>query len=142
MGAFGARAAAPAAGKRVLTIGLDPTRTPPAAPSAIQGPPPSQADILAGVEQATAHLKALGFQITNCMIAGENAEAEARAALRAGEYDIVVVGAGLRLRTDMFFLFERILNAVHELAPKARIALHTTPVDFDEAVIRVSGDGK
>jgi hypothetical protein len=56
-------------------------------------------------------------------------------------HGLVVVGAGLRLRTDMFFLFERILNAVHELAPKARIALHATPVDFDEAVIRVSGGG-
>lgn len=125
--------------KRVLTLGLDPRRQAPPAAGAIQGPALSQAEILGGVERATRRLESLGFEITNRMIAGDTAEAEARAALRDASYDVVVIGAGLRLRADMLVPFERVLNVVHELAPKARIALHTTPEDFADAVVRVTG---
>jgi hypothetical protein len=47
-----------------------------------------------------------------------------------------VIGAGVRANPKYFLLFEKLLNVVHDLAPKSRIAFNTKPTDTVEAVGR------
>ena len=60
------------------------------------------------------------------------------AAIAAGgsRFDCVVIGAGLRAPPERLFLFEKVLNLVHRLAPRASICFNTTPADTAEAVRR------
>jgi hypothetical protein len=69
--------------------------------------------------------------------AGETAEAELAAALTRSDYECVMVGAGLRLISVHFLLFEKLINVVHRLAPAfTRICFNTQPSDTAEAVRR------
>jgi hypothetical protein len=82
-------------------------------------------------------LGAAGYDVTGCLIdLGETAEAVTAKALQAQNFDCVVIGAGLRLPAERLVLFEKILNLVHALAPRARICFNTTPADTTEAVQR------
>ena len=82
-------------------------------------------------------LRDLGFDVRWCLVdLGETAEAAARAALEAGPYDVVLIGAGVRAIPAQFALFEKLINVVHEHAPKARICFNTRPDDTTEAVLR------
>jgi hypothetical protein len=70
------------------------------------------------------------------MDTGETAENVVASQLRTKEYACVMIGAGVRANPKYFPLFEKLLNVVHELAPKARIAFNTKPTDTVEAVQR------
>lgn len=61
--------------------------------------------------------------------------------LAAGNYDCVVIGAGVRLPPRGLALFEAVLNAVHRAAPGAAIAFNTRPDDSAAAVARWLPDG-
>jgi alpha-galactosidase/6-phospho-beta-glucosidase family protein len=50
-----------------------------------------------------------------------------------------VIGAGLRVPPERLMLFEKILNHVHRLAPRASICFNTNPADTTEAVQRWLG---
>ncbi len=52
------------------------------------------------------------------------------------DYDVVMIGAGVRRDDDHFLIFEELVNTVHEHAPKARIAFNTGPQDSEAAVLR------
>ena len=64
----------------------------------------------------------------------EAATDEVASALRAIEYGIVLVGAGIRQDDDCFLTVERHADVTHEHAPKARIAFNTGPTDSGAAV--------
>lgn len=51
-------------------------------------------------------------------------------------YDCVLIGAGVRTVDEHFIVFERLVNAVHESAPNAKICFNTNPGDTAEAVQR------
>ena len=57
-------------------------------------------------------------------------------ALDQENYDCVLIGAGVRTVAEHFIVFERLVNAVHESAPKAKICFNTNPGDTAEAVQR------
>lgn len=82
-------------------------------------------------------LREQGYDVTSCLIdLGETAEQVAAAALASGRFDCVVIGAGLRVPPERMLLFEKVLNLVHRLAPRASICFNTTPADTAEAVRR------
>ena len=56
--------------------------------------------------------------------------------LQSKGFDCVVIGTGLREPPLRLPLFEKVINLVHALAPKARICFNTTPADTVEAVRR------
>ena len=56
--------------------------------------------------------------------------------LAAGNYDCVLIGAGVRTVPEHFLVFESLVNAVHESVPAARICFNTNPSDTAEAVQR------
>lgn len=82
-------------------------------------------------------LRDLGFDAEWCLTdLGETAEAVVRAALAAKPCDVVLIGAGVRAMPAHFALFERLINVVHEGAPRAKICFNTRPDDTEEAVLR------
>jgi DNA-binding LacI/PurR family transcriptional regulator len=83
------------------------------------------------------YLEKQGFNVTMCLVdLGQTAEQTARAALLEKQYDVVVIGAGVRTPPPHLILFEKLINVVHECAPKAKICFNTTADDTAEAILR------
>jgi hypothetical protein len=61
------------------------------------------------------------------------------AQLAEATYDCVVIGGGLRLPPKSLPFFEKVVNAIHQGAPKAAIAFNTHPQDTAEAAARWIG---
>ena len=122
--------------KSVLIIGFDPRyldfSSPDLAPLNL-----SAEKVMAGFTAETKRLRDLGYESDGCLVdLGETAGAAVASRLQAKEYDCVIIGAGIRANPNYFLLFERLLNVVHELAPKARIGFNTKPTDTVDAVQR------
>jgi hypothetical protein len=84
-----------------------------------------------------AELASLGLTVERCVLdLGETAEAKLTRALTEGDYDCVMIGAGVRVLPEHFLLFERVLNIVHRHAPRAAICFNTDPSDTVEAAKR------
>lgn len=84
-----------------------------------------------------AKLNELGYDASIGFIySGETATDQLVETLKKTDYDVVLIGAGVRKDDDHFLIFERLVNAIHEHAPKARIAFNTGPMDSDAAVQR------
>jgi hypothetical protein len=117
--------------RRVLAIGVDPAF---ADYAAMPGLTPEL--VRAFIDAQIERLRAQGYAAQMCLIDPDGGEAAVEAALVAGDFDCVVIGAGLREPPERLMLFERIVNLVHALAPGARIAFNTTPADTAEAAQR------
>jgi hypothetical protein len=122
--------------KSVLIIGFDPKfldfSSPELAPLNLTAEK-INADTAATFER----LRGLGYEPDECFVdLGQTAETVVASRLRAKEYGCVIIGAGVRTNPKYFLLFEKLLNIVHELAPKARIGFNTNPTDTVEAIER------
>lgn len=90
--------------------------------------------------QQIGRLREFGYEVDSCLVdRGETAKMTVEKALRSRHYDCIVIGAGLREPAELLLLFERIVNLVHQNAPKSRIAFNTSPADTAEAVQRWIG---
>jgi hypothetical protein len=93
--------------------------------------------LIADLKVQEEDLRSRGLDVTMCFVdLGETAEATARSALQQKPYDAVVIGAGVRIPPPHFTLFERLINVVHECAPRAKICFNTRPEDTAEAILR------
>lgn len=70
------------------------------------------------------------------LYSGDTATDQLVQALKETAFDVVMIGAGVRKDDDHFLIFEKLVNVVHEHAPKARIAFNTGPTDSDAAIQR------
>jgi hypothetical protein len=96
----------------------------------------SPALVRAFIDSQLDRLRAAGYEVENCLVdLGETAQAVLTEKLRNSSFDCVLIGAGLRA-PEQSLLFERLLNAVHALAPRAKICFNSTPADSLEAVQR------
>jgi hypothetical protein len=117
---------------RILLIGIEPTLV-----DFSSMPDLDAAKVAHGLRVQVQRLGDLGYDATWCLTdLGETAEAVVRAALAAKPYDVVLIGAGIRVIPANFSLFERLINAVHEGAPQAKICFNTRPDDTLDAVKR------
>lgn len=118
--------------KTALLIGLEPSLID------LSGFPGLSADkVRAGLQGDQQRLATLGYELDICLTdTGETAEEVVMNVLKSKRFDCVVIGAGIRTSPTYFFLFERLLNVVHEHAPNARICFNTKPSDTAEAVQR------
>ncbi len=117
--------------KRVLALGFDPAHVDPAE---LRGLAPEL--VRAFIDAQVDRVRALGYDVESCLVdTGATAEAVLERQLRAGAFDCVMIGAGLRAAPSLL-LFERLLNLVHALAPGARICFNTSPADTVDAVRR------
>jgi hypothetical protein len=93
--------------------------------------------INAGIALGVAKIEERGWQGDTCMITPDAAgSAMLKAALKAADYDCVVIGGGLRIPPKSLALFETVVNIVHKAAPNAAIAFNTRPEDTAEAAAR------
>jgi hypothetical protein len=120
---------------RVLLVGLDPdivdfTKSP--------VPDLTAAKVRAAVEADTAKLEALGYSVKSLYVDdGKTAEAALTDALTTSRYDCIMIGAGLRIVSPYFLLFERLINVVHRHAPAStKLCFNSDPTDTAEAVKR------
>jgi hypothetical protein len=121
--------------KRVLAIGLDPAY---ADFAAMPGLTPEV--VRAYIDAQIEAMRAQGYRVESCLVdTGADAHLKVEETLRSGAFDCVVIGNGLRTPPDQLLLFERIVNAVHELAPRSRIAFNSKPSDTLEAARRWIG---
>lgn len=120
--------------KSVLALGLDPVHA-----DFSQMPNLTPELVRAFIESQLDRVRALGYIVEGCLIdTGEKAESDVRARLAARTFDCVMFGAGLRAEPQLLLL-ERLINLVHELAPRSKICFNTTPADTAEAVQRCVG---
>ncbi|MCO6415667.1 hypothetical protein JYK14_05675 [Siccirubricoccus sp. KC 17139] len=122
-------------GKSVLIIGEDPAEIDFDAPDAPKNM--SAARIMEGLNGSLARLEAAGHSASLLLTKdAETVEAQVSEALARGSYDVIVVGAGLRTLPPMALQFERLMNLLHERAPRARLAFNSQPGDSDAAAMR------
>jgi hypothetical protein len=121
----------------MLTVGLDPALVDEAPSSRAAFPEIDAEAVRAGVAASRVRLVELGFTVDVCLLDyGPTAEAVYRAALAAKDYDIVMIGAGVRLDPALTPLFEVLVNTTHELAPGAKLCFNVSPSTTAEAVQR------
>lgn len=93
--------------------------------------------IQAGIDLAETTMTERGWDADVCMIAPDDSGIAVLAAqLAKVHYDGVVIGGGLRIPPKGLLFFEKVVNAVHQGAPKAAIAFNTRPEDTAEAAAR------
>ncbi|MFE5118308.1 hypothetical protein [Streptomyces sp. NPDC056669] len=121
----------------MLTVGLDPALVDDSASSRAAFPELDAEVVRAGVAAERARLAELGFTVDVCLLDyGNTAEAVYRAALSGKDYDIVVIGAGVRLDPVLTPFFEVLVGTTHELAPGAKLCFNVSPSTTVEAVQR------
>lgn len=94
--------------------------------------------IVDGLEGAIKDLEKRGQSGDICWIQNASvttAVEKVRKCLSEETYRVVVVGAGIRIAKYHDFL-EHVINAVHELAPKSKIAFNQGPTTNIEAIDR------
>ena len=121
--------------KNVLVIGLDPALIDFSQP----GYPPGMdaTKVLAGLKSSEDELTRLGYSVQLCMTDfGETAETVVRSQLKQKQFDCILIGAGVRTVPNNFLLFEKLINVVHEHAPRSKLCFNTLPSDTAAAVRR------
>jgi hypothetical protein len=118
--------------KRVLVIGLEPTLV-----DFSNIPDMNAEKVTAGLKADQAKLNALGYDTQLCLTdLGRTAEAVVLKKLSESTFDCILIGAGIRTLPIHFLLFEKLINVVHQSAPKAKLCFNTKPSDIAEAVQR------
>jgi hypothetical protein len=93
--------------------------------------------VLSALRADGERLRGLGYEVDICLTDfGETAARVVADRLRSKPYACVLIGAGIRVIPSSFLLFERLINAVHENAPQAKICFNSKPSDSAEAVMR------
>ncbi len=93
--------------------------------------------IRAALDQELARFGEHAVDASMALIAlDESAESTMITALSEREWDVVVIGGGIRKPEPLLPLFEQVVNLVRRHAPKASIAFNTSGGDSVEAAKR------
>lgn len=123
--------------KKVLMIGIDPYLIDFSTPEYAAFPGLTSEKAAAGIKGTIQQLIEFGYDAELCWTDfGETAMTVLETHLKKAQYDGVLIGAGVRIPNTNFLLFEKIINAIHEHAPKAKLFFNTNPKDTTEAVQR------
>lgn len=117
--------------QRALLIGFHPD---------VPGLPVKSEEIRAGLESAKSKLAADGIPTDFCLLHKDDRDdALITDTLRKTPYDIICIGAGLRVPPPNLLIFEHVINLVHAHAPQAKLAFNVSPEDTVNAVHRHAG---
>ena len=106
----------------VLVIGFDPDTIPGFEPGAVA----------AQLDEGSRRFAELGMVEERCLIGfGEldGVEVVIVERLQKKQYDVVVVGGGIRKPPELLDLFQTVVNLVHRHQPQAAIAFNSGPTD-------------
>jgi hypothetical protein len=122
---------------KILIIGIDPFLIDFSSQEYAAFPGLTPEKVTAGIEGSVNQLNELGYDAEKCWIDFDGtAVAVIQEKLHNTIYQGVLIGAGLRVPATNFILFEKLINLLHEKAPKAKIFFNTNPRDIVEAVQR------
>jgi len=94
---------------------------------------------VAGSARATAELAQLGVSLDSCLVdRGETAGSQLAAALHRKHYDVIVIGAGVRLEPSLTPLLETLINVARTQSPLSALCFNTGPDSTVAAVQRAS----
>ena len=121
--------------KSVLIIGEDPALIDFDAPDAPKGM--SAAKIVVGLNGSVARLQAAGHEAELLLTRdAASVETQVSRALQGRNYDVIVIGAGLRTLPSMAEQFERLMNVLRDKSPRSQLAFNSRPDDSDVAALR------
>jgi hypothetical protein len=121
--------------KSVLIVGEDPALIDFGAPDAPKNIDASR--IMAGLNDSVARLHAAGHEAELLLTRdAASVEAQVSRALQGRNYDVIVIGAGLRTLPAMAEQFEQLMNVLRDKAPRAKLAFNSRPDDSDAAAQR------
>ena len=116
--------------KQVLVKGLEPTLV-----DFSFIPDLNAEKVTAALEADQVKLNALGYDTQLCLIdPGRTAEAGVLQKLSERTFDCILIGASIRTIPTHFLLFEKLINVVHQNAPKAKFCFNTKPSDISRAI--------
>jgi hypothetical protein len=117
----------------VLTIGLHPS-----AVDYSRHPGLDEPTLAARIEAGEAAIRAAGFDIVSCQVPASPDEAEAalRECADGHRFRVTMIGAGIRTAPEHTLMFERLVNAVTEIAPGVRFCFNTSPETTLDALRR------
>ncbi|GAA4466033.1 hypothetical protein GCM10023093_19360 [Nemorincola caseinilytica] len=125
------------AAKKVLIVGIDPYIIDLSSPEFSAFPGLTAQKVEAGIKGAIQHLNEKGFDADLCWTDfGLSAASTLKDKLQQVQFDIVLIGAGIRVPGNNFMLFEQLINVIHTEAPQACICFNTNPADTVAAVER------
>jgi hypothetical protein len=123
--------------KTILAIGIDPKWLDFSSPEFAAMPGLTAEKVAMGINASINALNELGYEAELCWTdLGNTAIDVIKTHLQKRPFDGVLIGAGIRKPDSNFILFENMINAIHEYAPKARICFNTNPMDSVQAVQR------
>lgn len=121
--------------KKVLIVGMNPYTIDFTQPGFAPGLTAEKVEI--GLKAEREKLRGLGYESDMHLVDTGVLEQETLATLlKQKQFDGIMIGAGVRLPPSNFTLFEKIINTVHEFAPKSKIIFNTNPMDTAEAISR------
>lgn len=123
---------------RVLMVGYEPEVVDFSDPAL---PPGLNAEkIHQGIKVALEDMRSRGWTAEQCFIRPDDqAGPILKQMLTSGSYDCLVIGAGVRSWPRNLPVFEILINAAREAAPRVPIAFNTRPEDSGAAVERACG---
>ncbi|HHT8903887.1 hypothetical protein KDX27_39555 [Burkholderia cenocepacia] len=124
--------------KSVLLVGLDPYKIDFSDSAYSTFPDLTASKIQKQLELDESTLNKLGYDAELCLTPVDTIAAAQIIIprLKAKAYDCVMIGAGVRMITSNFLMFEALVNLVHEHAPQAKFAFNTRPDNTADAVKR------
>ncbi|APU16878.1 MULTISPECIES: hypothetical protein [Actinoalloteichus] len=125
-------------GDVVLSLGLH--------PSAVDfslHPEITEETLTARLAAGEAAIRAAGFDLVQCLVAADEAEAERtiRQCVARRAVHVVMIGAGLRVAPEHTLLFERVVNLLNELVPGIVFCFNTSPENTIDALRRHARPG-
>lgn len=119
---------------KVLVVGVDPSTLNPAEWGVTSE---QNAMVQAAIAKSERSFRDAGYDIRMCLIAPDtDLESDLVPHLQAENWNVVVIGGGIRKPPELLELFEQVVNAIHRHAPHAAIAFNTNPTDTLEAAKR------
>ena len=123
--------------KSVLIIGIDPIYLDFSSKEFEAFPDINAEVIRAGLNNSAQELIHLGHDAEICWIdLGETAADMVKAKLMEKAFDVVMIGAGIRVPESNFDLFENLVNAIASTPSNPKIAFNKNPKDTLNAVLR------
>ncbi len=118
--------------KRVLVIGFEPKSLDYSSLKDLNAD-----KVMTGLRAEQERGLGLGYDIEMCLFNTNGADIDIISQkLAEKQFDCIVIGAGVRALPEYFFLFEKVVNLVHQNAPASKICFNTNPTDTVEAIKR------
>lgn len=118
--------------KKVLLVGIDPKKL-----DFTKIPNLTEQELSKALETQKQKLITAGYDAEWCLVdLGKTAEKTVKDKLSKEEYNLVLIGAGIRTLPDNFILFENLINIIHQYAPNSQMGFNTNQNDTEISVKR------